>query len=105
MHNDDTSTPTVSSSIFWGNDASSSGDQIYNEAPASALLSYCDVQGGYSGPGNNNIDTDPLFISSSNFGLQSSSPCIDTASPKYAPKTDFDGNPRDEYPDMGAYEY
>ena len=42
-----------------------------------ATLAYCDVQGGWGGPGN--IDADPLFVepNNGNLHLQASSACID----------------------------
>ena len=39
------------------------------------------------------------------YHLLSGSPAINEGSPVYAPATDIDGYPRDEEPDMGAYEY
>jgi hypothetical protein len=93
--------------IFRGNQADSV-NEIYN---STASISYCDVQGGY--PGEGNIDIDPLFRDPDNgdFHLMSiacgdsvNSPCIDAGSP-----SDFDtlltcqwglGTTRS---DMGAY--
>ena len=72
--------------ILWGNTATS-GSQVY---PDGLPLSSCDVQGGYSGPGN--FDEDPLFVhqsptdtrlkyflSSTLSGQPADSPCIDRA--------------------------
>jgi hypothetical protein len=58
--------------IIWGNTGLSKA-QIYI-ASGTATLSYCDVQGGFKGNGNINIDpqfSDSLFI------LKDDSPCID----------------------------
>lgn len=63
----------------------------------------------YSGivPSNNttqnNITTNPLFVSSSDFHLQDISPCID-AGIDVGLTEDFEENPVDENPDIGAYE-
>jgi hypothetical protein len=59
--------------IFWGNTAPGNR-QIYIISGGQAKVSYCDVQGGFTGSGNINIDpkfSDSLFI------LTSVSPCID----------------------------
>lgn len=64
-----------------------------------ALVSYSDIQGGYSGTGN--INEDPLFIDAENgdYHLQASSPCIDTGDS--ASPLDPDGSRAD----MGAFPY
>jgi hypothetical protein len=71
---------TINRSIFWGNSGPMTGYttgstnfSIYwtNTSP-SATVSYSDV-GGWSG-GTNNINTDPKFVSASDYHLQSGSP-------------------------------
>ncbi|MBU0754800.1 MAG: right-handed parallel beta-helix repeat-containing protein [Planctomycetes bacterium] len=53
----------ISNTVFWANNAIT-GPQIYVHPDAgSATVTYCDVQGGYSG--TNNIDADPFFYASS----------------------------------------
>jgi hypothetical protein len=74
----------VVNTILWGN-ISPTGPQIYG----SANVTYSDIDGGWSGEGN--IDMDPLFRDpqSGDFHLQDSlvcgdslySPCIDAGSP------------------------
>jgi hypothetical protein len=50
----------VSNCIFWGNSlAQITGDPI--GTPAEASVYYSDVQGGYPGPGSNNIDANPML--------------------------------------------
>ena len=54
-------------------------------------------------------NTDPLFVSSGNYHLSASSPCINTGDNNAPdlPTTDKDGNPRivNSTVDLGAYEY
>ena len=91
------SSPTVLNTILWGDKP--------EEIVGSAIITYSDVQGGW--PGEGNIDADPLFVDPDNddYHLQPGSPCIDAGTPDGAPPDDIEGNPRDEFPDMGAYEY
>ncbi|MHC4080253.1 MAG: right-handed parallel beta-helix repeat-containing protein [Planctomycetota bacterium] len=52
--------PLVSNCIFWGNTPEQiTGDPV--GTPSDASVFYCDVQGGYPGPGSNNIDADPML--------------------------------------------
>jgi len=115
MYNDGTwaqtvpflSYPAVANCILWGG-------VIINESGSNAAVTFSDIQGGYEGTGN--IDEDPMFVSTTDLHLQSTSPCIDTGSNEAVPDdvtTDLDGNPRivdgnDDSTatvDMGAYEY
>jgi parallel beta-helix repeat protein len=72
--------------IFWGNQANLH-PQISN-GDTSGVVSYCDVEGGYLGVGN--IDIDPLFgdpingdfhLMSMACGDSADSPCIDAGHP------------------------
>ncbi len=77
------SSPRVANSIFWGNAASSEGNEIHTVYSANPRFRYCDIAGsGGSGPdwngsfgidGGGNIDVDPLFAdpSARDFHLQS----------------------------------
>ena len=123
--------PAFQNTIIWGNTASLSGSQVFLETEDSDPdFYYCDIQGGnvafglngniYTGAYQNNINSDPLFVSPSAgsgtgfngslaiWSLQSSSPCIDHADPgaTYL-TTDFAGNPRVTVcrADIGAYEF
>jgi hypothetical protein len=68
--------------------------------------------GGGTGPGNNNVTSDPQFVnaSSGNFSLQSTSPAINAGNPSSSTTivgtVDFSGNPRmvNGQIDIGAYE-
>lgn len=57
--------------------------------------------------GLNPVIGNPKFLQGDNFRLQSSSPAIDKGSPKYAPSTDYDNQPRPKGKgiDIGAFEF
>lgn len=106
-----TTAATAKNSIFWRNRAGTSSYEISGTLSAS----YSDIrQSGYEG--NNNINTDPLFIndvsyslaptSSGNYHLLLSSPAIDLGTATGAPSDDVDGNlrPLGNGVDMGADE-
>jgi hypothetical protein len=107
----DASSPIVTNCILWGD----SGGEIANVSSCAPVVTYSDVAGGC--PGTGNLSFDPLFVSSSNLRLQSTSPAIDTGSDAAVPlgvTTDLDGNPRlvdgpdtdtTSTVDMGAYEF
>ncbi len=101
MLNHSSTDVTVTNSIVWSNTPS----QI---SGSTTVVTYSDVQGGWSGTGN--IDADPLFVDPDNedFRLAAGSPCIDAADNTAVPDditTDLDGNPRfleiPETPDTG----
>jgi hypothetical protein len=78
------SNPIITSTIFWGN-SSDDGPQIHG---SSVRISYSDIQGGWDGDGN--IDLDPLFRDAENgdfhlantyCGDADDSPCIDAGNP------------------------
>ena len=82
------------------------GNPVYLDAYSTIQISYSNIEGGYEGVGN--IDLNPLFndAESDDYSLQSESPCIDTGT------ADLDGDGIDDIidyyglaPDMGAYEY
>ena len=93
---------TVTNSIIWGN--TPQGLYLYSGNP---VVTYSDIQGGYSGTGN--INANPLFADAANadYHLQANSPCIDAGTNTVAPDTDFEGDPRPQGldNDMGADEY
>jgi len=124
---DQQSSPTLINCIFWDNTAPL-GAEICNTS-ATLTLRYCNIKGsGGSGTlwdpalgvdGGGNIGTDPRFVAPAvpagpdglwrtrddGLRLRSDSPCIGTADPAVAPKTDILGLPRKIAPDIGAYEY
>ena len=73
------------------------GEIVYTTAEALNALPYA----------SGNIDSNPLFVSVSDYRLQTGSPCINAATATGAPTTDLDGNtrPQDGGYDIGAYEY
>lgn len=123
--------PIFRNCIIWGNSASASGGQVFlNDEASDPDFYYCNIDGdvagfevngnSYTGTFQNNINTDPLFVSPSggsgtgfngviaDWSLQSSSPCIDSGDPieSYS-LLDIAGNARVSVcrVDIGAYEY
>ena len=126
------SSPTMTNCIMWGDTGESGGNEIRGLGESIDVeldVTYSNIQGGYAGTGN--IDLDPLFVDAEggDLHLQSTSPCIDTGSNDALPEDtfdldddgdtteplpwDLDGNPRivdgngdtTATVDMGAYEY
>ena len=65
--------PSVTNSIIYGNSVQITG--------SSAVVTYSNIQGGF--PGEGNIDVDPLFADAANgdYHLLAGSPCIDAGDP------------------------
>jgi predicted GH43/DUF377 family glycosyl hydrolase len=107
------SQPVVINTIVWGNQANS--DPGISGTPQ---IVYSDIQGGFTGEGNLNVD--PLFVpGDSLFHLMATtntSSCLNTGADSvqildhmyYAPDHDYAGNSRPQpigtRPDMGAWE-
>ena len=81
------SLPIVTNCILWNNRPHQIGDDP-GFPPDPPIVKYSDVQGGWSGPGANNIDADPLFVDPNgaddvpgtlddNVRLMPGSPCFD----------------------------
>jgi hypothetical protein len=102
----------VTNTIVWGNDMY----QIQTDE-SWPTVTFCDVQGGWAGAGN--MDVDPSFLrpstgmgieydgSAANWALKSDSPCINAGTQiKNFPATDLAGGPRvySNVTDVGAYE-
>ncbi|MBS1718040.1 MAG: hypothetical protein JSS72_09965 [Armatimonadetes bacterium] len=87
--------------VFWG-DTANSGNELATTASGQLQVQYCNVQGGYSGTGN--INSDPKFVSNSDFHLKAGSPCFGAGTPLSGIVADLDGNPRHANPTIGAYE-
>ena len=97
---------SVVNSIFSGN---SGGNAIDSVEPATA--NYCLFNGNSGGnfaptvTATNVLVADPMFVSASDFHLQSSSPAINAGTSVGAPTLDIEGNARQNAPDVGAYEF
>ena len=111
IENGQSASSTLTNCILWGNSAWASNNEIYNyddvTSPATAVLTYSCIAGGYAGAGN--ISTDPLFVdaASGDCRLSTGSPCINAGTSTGAPGTDILGvaRPHGGGYDMGAYEY
>ena len=100
----------LKNNIIWGNVADVH-PQIFNEGNRPLEISYCDVEGGWQGVGN--IDIDPLFRDTANgdFRLMSTfcgdpydSPCIDAGDPTIQDYLlDCDWGLGSQLSDIGAY--
>ncbi|MHC4414879.1 MAG: right-handed parallel beta-helix repeat-containing protein [Planctomycetota bacterium] len=100
--------PVVANCVLWGNTAQVEGPQVdLEESTGSAIsVSYCDVQGGWPGPGN--IDADPKLVDpdgaddvpgtdDDDLRPAPGSPCIDAGDNDALPEDvneDLDGGPR-----------
>ena len=110
------SSPTMTNSILWDDDASSGGPEIALFFGANLTIRYSDVRGGEEGAhvdsgalliwGEGNIDSDPLFAGGGDYHLGSGSPCID-AGMDSGVHADIDGDERPYGPgfEMGSDEY
>lgn len=100
--------PDTRNCIVWGNQASNGDPGIYTDSAALEVV-YSDVQGGWSGLGEGNIDVDPRFKDpvAGDYYLIRTSPCINTATNWYTPNIDITNHyrPRQGTTDMGAYEF
>lgn len=82
--------PTITNTILWNR---GSEIDIYESNPT---VTYCNVEGGWSGEGN--IDADPLFVqpTGDDYHLTFNSPCKDAGDNSAAvlPSEDCEGDPR-----------
>lgn len=106
------STAYIMNTIIWGNQASTNA-AILN-INSTTEVAYSDVQGGWQGTGNINLD--PQFVAGDSlYHLSSGSPCKDVAVMShdfgsmvcYCPPEDFEGEsrPMGSLPDIGADEF
>jgi parallel beta-helix repeat protein len=111
--------PGFVNTILYGNTADWDDQIGFWDEYSEPFFYHCDVEGGTEEfPGDNNIDTDPLFNEEleDDYSLSDLSPCIGAGTESvendgdwfYAPATDIEGNPRpdpaESNPDIGAYE-
>jgi hypothetical protein len=92
---------TLVNCIFWGNGGDAQGGEIASACGAAeSIVAYCDVEGGWDGPGEGNVDADPMFVDAAtgDLHLTAQSPCIDTGDSdaflQFGLDCDLDGNPR-----------
>jgi hypothetical protein len=84
-------------------------DSDYNIAHTVKNLE-CGIDGDYVSSGAHDLCQDPQVVgplSGSAYGLNLApgSPAIDAGTTEGAPTVDFEGRPRDQHPDLGAYEW
>ncbi len=88
------STATITNCIFWDN----TPGEILHGGTGTTTVTWSDVEGGWGGPGGNNIDADPLFVdpSGDNAQLLFGSPCINAGNDDApgVPALDYFGVPR-----------
>lgn len=98
-----TSSPAITNCILWS-------DYPQEVDAVGALITYTDIQGGW--PGEGNLDLEPLFVDpdgpdgvpgteDDNFHLLPNSPCIDAGDP--ASEFGFEPEPDGRRVNMGAY--
>jgi hypothetical protein len=114
MNNDNVlGSVTVWQCIVWGN----APDQIADDTGTPSEVAFSDVEGGWGGPGEENMDRTPGFHDpgAGDWRLVAGSPCVDAGDPAYLPGAgarDLAGNVRvapgsvkgPARADMGAYE-
>jgi predicted outer membrane repeat protein len=90
----------VTNSILWDNEP----NELTHVNSSPTIVTYSNVQGGYSGTGN--IETAPLLLASAGYRTLPISPCVDMGTSGGAPATDILGVIRPQGPgiDIGAYE-
>jgi len=99
------SSPTLTNCILWND----TPDEI-SVVSGAPVVNYSNIQNGWSGLGNDNIDADPLFADApaDDYHLHWDSPCINTGDPAgdYTGQVDIDGDSRVHLGtvDMGADE-
>ncbi|MBK9015464.1 MAG: VCBS repeat-containing protein [Saprospiraceae bacterium] len=84
--------------IFWGNTQSIGG--VFANLNGQILATYSDIQGGYTGTGNLNLD--PVFSDSIYFfSVKCTSPCVDAADPADPNSNDLMANGAAKFPSLG----
>lgn len=94
-------TPVITNTIYWHNEASISGQQVYVDSTSDPTFSYGNMEGGWTGTGEKNLSGDPLDEPQLDqyCHLTKTSPCINRGTIVDAPIEDIDGESR---PCMGV---
>jgi len=105
------SNPTIINTILWENGAPQEGIEIYNDNTSNPMVIFCNIEGGWEGEGN--IDIDPLFrdpenddfhLMATDCGNPYNSPCIDAGHPDILDSLlSCEWGLGDSISDMGAY--
>lgn len=86
----------ATNTIIWNNVDSTGAPAAISQTIGSVVATSCDVEGGFAGAGNINLD--PLFRDppANDYHLVAASPCIDAGDGAAAnlPTSDFEGDPR-----------
>ena len=105
--------PVIRNCIFWNNGSSAIGS--FANATVLTDVQYCNIEGGFTGTGNINIDPGFTNETGNPYNISDTSQCIEGGINATAglslPACDLKGNPRifthptNNRVDMGAYEY
>ena len=101
MFNTGTSLATLINCVLWNN-GDGSGDEIFDDADETTIVAYSNIEGGW--PGFTNFDLDPLFVDAANDNLRllPGSPCIDSGTNSALPQDindlDNDGDTTEPIP-------
>lgn len=69
------SSATLANCILWN------ASEEIQAGSSTTIVTYCCIQGGYSGTGNNSADPLIVDVTNGNYSLRSTSPCIDAGNP------------------------
>ena len=90
--------PCLINDIIYDNGSAPNKNIVSEWGLSGVYASYCCIEGGFTGIGNNNITSDPCFVhpDTNDFHLKYASLCIDVGDPyaDYSDETDIDGLPR-----------
>jgi predicted outer membrane repeat protein len=111
IYSSGTGSTTIRNSIIWGNSTS-----IFVSSNSTPELYHSIIQGGWTGPGNNNLHSDPRFVApqgasdapatGGDYRLENTSPAIDMGNNDYYPDTwaKWDAMPGDPVITPAVYE-
>lgn len=92
------SDPLIVNTIVWGNNGPQGPADLGTRVDSDPVFVNCLVRGGWHGPGEGNIETDPQFVNpaTDDYRLRLRSPCVDRGNEEAVelPMTDFEGDPR-----------